>query len=89
MDGVIKFNLKSDAVPTIFNHARPTKRPALSMKREANRIKKAYLEKAVSEKNHPNNHPKQHPNKQGTFLCMDQYIEQPLSTEESSNIIKR
>ena len=49
MDGVCKCNLKPDSIPTIFSHAKPLKRRALSIQRENDRDKKALLEETISE----------------------------------------
>ena len=47
LDGVCKFNLKPDSIPTIFSHARPLKHRTSSIKHENDR-KKAFLKKAIS-----------------------------------------
>ena len=48
LDGVCKFNLKPDSIPTIFSHARPLNRRTSSIKRENDRTKKKPLEEAIA-----------------------------------------
>ena len=49
MDGTIKFNLKSDAVPTMFSHAKPVKRRISSSEQDTSCTKKVHLINVLSE----------------------------------------
>ena len=49
LDGEEKFILKEDAVPTIFEHRKPQKRRASSIKRTEEKVKKRMVEEAFQE----------------------------------------